>query len=119
MGKATTHPFPLPSEVKPVAGTEGSESMYPYFTRVRPEDDGKFWFYNSLHFPDPMPAFDMVTAEIAYIAMGAYTTRVFAIPPALGVEHRVINGRIYISVGSVTDERELARRAEVFQERAG
>ena len=119
MGKATTHPFPLPSEVKPVPGTEGSETMYPYFTRVRPEDDRKFWFYNSMHFPEPMPSFDVVTAEIPYIAMGAFTTRVFAIPPALGVEHRIINGRIYISVGSVTDQQEIGRRAEVFQERAG
>ncbi len=118
MGK-TANPFPLPSEVKPIPGTEGWENMYPYFTRVRAGDDEKFWFYNSMHFPEPMPAFDVVTAEIPYIAMGAFTTRVFAIPPALGVEHRLINGRIYISVGSVTDPEEIGRRARVFEERAG
>ncbi len=31
-----------------------------------PEDDKRFWFYNSMHFPEPMPAFDTITAEIPY-----------------------------------------------------
>jgi len=58
--------FLLPSEIRDVPGTEGWESMYPYFTRFRPEDDKVFWFYNAMHFPEPMPAFDVLTAEIPY-----------------------------------------------------
>ena len=92
--------------------------MYPYFTRFRPEDDQRFWFCNSMHFPEPMPAFDAITAEIPYIAMGAFTTRVFAFPTALGVDHRIINGRVYITANTVTDSQEIERRAKVFQERA-
>jgi pyruvate,water dikinase len=117
-GQSKRQPFPLPSEIESVPGTEGWQDMYPYFTRVRPEDDKRFWFYNSMHFPEPMPAFDSVTAEIPYTAMGAYTTRVFAFPTALGIDYRIINGHVYITANAVTDPQEIERRQKVFQERA-
>jgi pyruvate,water dikinase len=113
-----TTKFPLPSEVEAVPGTERSD-MYPYFTRFAPSDDGRFWFYNGMHFPEPMPAFDTITAEAPYISLGAYNTRVFAIPPVLGIDHRILNGRVYISAVPVLDPAEIERRVVVFQERAG
>jgi pyruvate, water dikinase len=116
--QTSRNPFPLPSQIRDAPGAEGWADMYPYFTRFRPEDDQRFWFCNSMHFPEPMPAFDAITAEIPYIAMGAFTTRVFAFPTALGVDHRIINGRIYITANTVTDPQEIERRAKVFQERA-
>jgi len=112
-------PFPLPSEIENVPGTEGWQDMYPYFTRVQPEDDERFWFYNSMHFPEPMPAFDVITAEVPYHGMGAFTSRVFAFPTALGIDHRIINGRIYITANTVTDPDEIDRRLAIFQQRAG
>ncbi len=63
--------FPLPSSLKVVPGTEGAQAAYPYYVQFSPEDDDRFWFYNSMHFPEPMSAFDMVTAEAAYCALGA------------------------------------------------
>ena len=66
--------FPLPSQIADVPGAEGWEAMYPYFTRFQPEDDTRFWFYNSMHFPEVVPAFDGITSEIPYTA-----TRVFAL----------------------------------------
>ena len=48
--------FPLPSQIADAPGADGWRSMYPYFTRFQPEDDKRFWFYNSMHFPEPMPA---------------------------------------------------------------
>jgi pyruvate,water dikinase len=111
-------PFPLPSEITDVAGAEGWRDLYPYYTRFRPEDDRRFWFYNSMHFPEPMPAFDAITGEVAYTGLGAYTTRVFAFPTALGIEHRIVNGRVYITAHAVSDPDEVQRRLKVFQERA-
>jgi pyruvate,water dikinase len=108
----------LPSQVATAPGAEGWERMYPYFTRFRPEDDGRFWFYNGMHFPEPMPSFDIITAEAAYCALGAMTTRVYAVPTALGIDHRIVNGRVYISAMPVTDPKEIERRAQVFQQRA-
>ncbi len=111
--------FPLPSQITDVPGAEGWRSMYPYFTRFQPEDDGRFWFYNAMHFPEPMPAFDTVTAEIPYTAIGANTARVFCFPTTLGIEHRIVNGRVYITAIPVLDPAEIERRLAVFQERAG
>ena len=113
------NPFPLPSEIGPVPGAENWADMYAYFTQVQPEDDGRFWFYNSMHFPEPMSAFDMITAEAAYHAMGASVTRVFAFPTAKGIDYRCINGRIYITANTVTDPQEIEERLALFQDRAG
>jgi pyruvate,water dikinase len=111
--------FPLPSQIEDVPGAENWRSMYPYFTRFQPEDDNRFWFYNAMHFPEPMPAFDVITAEIPYTAIGANTARLFVFPTTLGIEHRIVNGRIYITAIPVTDPAEIERRLAIFQERAG
>jgi pyruvate,water dikinase len=111
--------FPLPSAIEDVPGAENWRSMYPYFTRFQPGDDQRFWFYNSMHFPEPMPAFDAITAEIPYTAIGANTARLFVLPTTLGIEHRIVNGRVYITAIPVTDPGEIGRRAEIFNERAG
>jgi pyruvate,water dikinase len=112
-------PFPLPSDVKDVPGAENWRSMYPFFTRFQPGDDQRFWFYNSMHFPEPMPAFDAITAEIPYTAIGANTARIFVFPTTLGIEHRIVNGRVYITANPVSDPEEVSRRLTLFQERAG
>ena len=117
--RVTSRPFPLPSEIETVPGTEGWEDMYPYYTRRQPADDEVFWFCNSMHFPEPMPAFDALTAEVPYTAMGANTARLFAFPATLGVEYRIINGRVYITAHAISDPEEIDRRAEVFNRRAG
>jgi pyruvate, water dikinase len=111
--------FPLPSQIADVPGAEGWRSMYPYFTRFQPEDDNRFWFYNAMHFPEPIPAFDTITSEIPYTAIGANTARLFVFPTTLGIEHRIVNGRVYITAIPVTDPAEIERRLVLFQERAG
>ncbi|MHB1872085.1 MAG: PEP-utilizing enzyme [Steroidobacteraceae bacterium] len=110
--------FPLPSSLKVLAGTERAQAAYPYTVQFGPEDDQRFWFYNSMHFPEPMSCFDMITAEAAYCALGAANTRVHCLPTTLGIDHRIINGRVYIGGNAVTDPEEIARRTEQFQQRA-
>jgi pyruvate,water dikinase len=116
---ANNKAFPLPSEIADVPGAEGWRTMYPYFTRFQPGDDERFWFYNAMHFPEPMPAFDVLTAEVPYTAIGANTARVFSFPTTLGIEHRIVNGRVYITAIPVLDPAEVERRAADFAERAG
>jgi pyruvate,water dikinase len=110
--------FPLPSSLQVVPGTERAQAAYPYYTQFTAADDQRFWFYNSMHFPEPMSAFDMVTAEAAYCALGSSSTRVHCIPTTLGIDHRIINGRVYIGGNAVTDPAEVARRTTEFQKRA-
>jgi pyruvate,water dikinase len=81
-------------------------------------DDERFWFYNSMHFPEPMHHFDMVTAEAAYCALGSSNTRVHVLPTTKGIDYRIINGRVYIGGVGVTDPAELEERTAEFQQRA-
>ena len=115
---STAKGFPLPSSLKVVAGTEGAQAAYPYYMQFTKEDDGRFWFYNSMHFPEPMCVFDMVTAEAAYCALGSANTRIHCLPTTLGIDYRIINGRVYIGGNAVTDPGEIARRTQEFQRRA-
>ena len=65
-----------------------------------------------------MSAFDMVTAEAAYCALGASNTRVHCLPTTLGIDYRIINGRVYIGGNAVTDPVEIERRTNEFHQRA-
>jgi len=115
--------FPSPYEIETPPGCEGWEEMYPYYAvfdeRRRVEDEQRFWFWNSMHFPLPMPAFDLVCSDVPYMGIAAWQNRVFAVPPAMGIDYRIVNGYIYISGNPVTDPAKIAERAEFFQRRAG
>ena len=72
-----------------------------------------------MHFPVPMPAFDVICIDSPYQAVGSWQNRVFAVPPAMGIDYRCVNGYIYISGNPVTDPAKIAERAQFFQARAG
>ena len=118
-----SHEFPSPFDVETPAGAEGWEEMYPYYLLFDParreEEANRFWFYNGMHFPEPMPAFDMITAESCYLSIGLYQGRVFSIPTVLGIEHRVVNGYVYITSNEVSDPAEIEKRLETFLPRIG
>jgi pyruvate, water dikinase len=124
---ATTAPkagaFRSPYEIETPPGCEGWEEMCPYYSlfdeRRRDADENRFWFWNSMHFPVPMPAFDVICIDSPYQAVGSWQNRVFAVPPAMGIDYRCVNGYIYISGNPVTDPAKIAERAEFFQKRAG
>ncbi len=114
--------FPNPYSVATPEGCEGWEEMYPYYAlfdeRRRETDENRFWFWNSMHFPIPMPAFDVICIDSPYQAVGAWQNRVFAVPPAMGIDYRAVNGYIYISGNPVTDPDKIAERAGFFEKRA-
>lgn len=120
---AETRAFPSPLSIETPPGCEGWEEMYPYYALLsedrREADEGRLWFWNSMHFPDPMPAFDAIAIDGPYYALGTWQNRVFAIPPAMGIEHRIVNGYVYITPNAVTDPAKIAERAGYFEERAG
>jgi pyruvate,water dikinase len=118
-----TRSFPSPFAIETPPGCEGWEQMYPYHARVsehrRAADEGRLWFWNSMHFPEPVAAFDAVAVDAPYYAIAAWQNRVFAVPPAMGIDYRIVNGYVYISANPVTDPALIAERAELFQRRAG
>jgi pyruvate,water dikinase len=115
--------FPSPFSIETPPGCEGWEEMYPYYAlfdeRRRDSDENRFWFWNSMHFPVPMPAFDAICIDSPYQAVGDWQNRVFAVPPAMGIDYRIVNGYVYISGNPVTDPAKVAERAEFFSKRAG
>ena len=115
--------FASPYDVPTPPGADGWEEMYPYYLLFddarRDEDDKRFWFYNGMHFPEPMPPFDLITAESCYLSIGRYQGRVFSIPTVLGIEHRVVNGYVYITANEVTDPALIEQRLATFLPRIG
>ena len=115
--------FPDPYEIETPAGAEGWQELYAYhnlFQDGRREVDGKkTWFRNSLHFPEVSYPFDQITIDCAFMGTGVTNTRVFAMPPAKGLDVRVVNGYTYMSALPAPAPEEIERRAAEFGVRAG
>ena len=115
--------FPSPFEVPTPPGCEGWEEMYavPHpvqrgSPRLRRES---LLVPARVHNAEPFYPFDAVFFDYADVALNQANSRLFVVPPSLGVEYRVLNGYVYFSTNSVTDEATLARRAELFAKRGG
>lgn len=110
-------------EAKAPAGAEGWQRMYPYFLVSQPEgraaEDARFWFADSMHWSRAVHPFDSIGAEAVYYGAGVNSARSIALPAALGLDVRVVNGYVYICPQPVTDQAEIDRRLALFQERAG
>ena len=119
----TPRRFPSPFEIPAAPGCEGWEELYAPHIRFgearRPFEEGRFWFQEALHAPEPLYPFDALVFEWTVAALNQTSARLFAVPPSLGVEFRILNGYAYDSPTSVTDEATLARRTELFKERGG
>jgi len=118
--------FPNPHDFKSIPGTEGWERMYPYQYRFVTDDPERkeyeektLWFNDALHYPEPLCPFDTIWDEAWYLALSQYNNRIFMVPPVRGVDHRIINGYVYISPVPVTDPKEIEARVPHFMERAG
>ena len=115
--------FPSPFAVPIPPECEGWEEMYAYFNLFGEErrefDESRCWFQLSSHYAEPYYPFDSIFFDYADTALNQASSRVYAIPPSRGLEQRIINGYVYVSPNSVTDEATLARRAELFAGRGG
>ena len=85
----------------------------------RDYDEGRFWFQEGLHWPEPIRPFDAVLVEALFVGLNQSSARLFAIPPSLGAEYRVLGGYVYSSPNVLTDPGLVAGRAELFEQRAG
>ncbi|MBI2840025.1 MAG: PEP-utilizing protein mobile subunit [Acidobacteria bacterium] len=115
--------FPNPFAVQTPPGAEGWEKLYPYYMLFSSErrqlEEGKFWFRDSMHHPEPLYPFDAITAESWGVALGEYNSRVFLFPAGLGIDQRILNGYLYVSPNAITDEAVIRARVAGFAERAG
>ncbi len=114
--------FISPYEVSAPAGAEGWQQLYPYFLSFREDrkeqEEGRFWFCDSQHWPSVFRPFDTIGVEFAIKCLGQYNTRFYMIPPANGIDYRILNGYVYMSPVAVAPEL-IADRVPLFLERAG
>ena len=115
--------FPSPFEMPTPPGAEGWQDLYAYssvFSEDRREyEESAFWFMDGVHSPEAIPPWDATIVEYALIALSQYNTRHYVIPPARGVDIRILNGYMYLSPVGVTDPEEIEARIPEFAERAG
>ena len=115
--------FSSPFDIGTPAGAEGWEDLYTYslpFSEDRREyEDGVFWFQDGVHWPEPLTPWDATFYEYAIACLSQYNTRHYLIPPALGIDYRVLNGYAYLTPVPVMDPAEIEARVPQFMERAG
>ncbi len=115
-----------PHDVPVIPGTEGWERMYPYHYQFTTDDPARsereskqLWYYDGLHYPEPHYPFDLIWDEAWFLALSQNNTRTFLVPPALGIDHRIVNGRVYITPIGIEDPEVIQARIPVFMKRAG
>ena len=115
--------FPSPFDVEPPEGAEGWEELYSYslpFSEDRRDyEDDRFWFHDSVHWGEALPPWDATHIEQAFMSLGQANSRVFVVPPAMGVDLRVLYGYNYISPIQLSDPKEIEARVPEFMDRAG
>ena len=117
-----TDRFDSPFDIQTPPGAEGWEELYTYsslFSESRRDyEDGGFWFHDGVHWPEAMTPWDTTLFEFAIASLSQYNTRHYVIPPALGVDFRILNGYVYLSPVPAPVE-EIEGRVPEFLERAG
>jgi pyruvate, water dikinase len=115
--------FPSPFAVEAPPGAEDWRRLYPYYYLFSDErrefEEEKFWFFDGMHNPEPVYPFDTIMPESWWVMLNQYLTRVWMVPPTLGIDQRIVNGYLFVSPTSITDEATIEARAPQFAERAG
>ena len=114
--------FPSPYSMKTPKGAEGWQELYPYYLTfqdsLRKQEESRFWFCDSQHWPNVFKPFEVIGVEFASRCLGAYNTRHYIIPPADGIDFRIHMGYNYFSPVGVAPEL-IGDRVPHFLERAG
>lgn len=117
--------FMDPHEVPSIPGTEGWEEMYPYYyifgkgnTEREKYESNQLWFYDGVHYPFPMHPLDIIWDDMWHLTLSGFTSKVFCIPNSNGIDHRILNGYIYLS-GTFPPKEEEVRRLPLVQARTG
>jgi pyruvate,water dikinase len=115
--------FSSPFEILTPPGAEGWERLYRYsslFSEDRRDyEDAQFWFRDGVHWPEVVSPWDSTIYEYAIASLSQYNTRHYVIPPALGVDFRILNGYTYLTPVGVADPAVVEARVPEFLERAG
>lgn len=114
--------FDSPFELDGPEGVEGWEELYSpsatFGEHRRDYEDSRFWFWDSMHWGKALTPWDAVFYEAAIMSLSQMNSRHYRIPPADGVDFRILNGYAYLSPVGV-DPDKIEARVPQFMERAG
>lgn len=114
--------FSSPFEIETPPGAETWQDLYTYsllFSEERRDyEDSGFWFHDGVHWPEALAPWDVTFFEYAFVGLSQYNTRHYIVPPAYGVDFRILNGYVYLSPVSAPAE-DIESRVPLFMERAG
>ncbi|WP_370325638.1 PEP-utilizing enzyme [Euzebya sp.] len=115
--------FPNPYELPTPDGAEGWEELYAYSALFgegrRARDEQQFWFMDSMHWGWAMSPWDADHLMYAISALSQYNSRHYLVPPANGIDFRILHGYPYFSPVTIADPAQVEARAGAFVERAG
>lgn len=121
--------FMDPHEVPALQGVEGWERMYSpaYLFTPKGEDpqrakyeSERLWIWDSLHQPPvPWPMSTDLFDTVWWPRINQMNTNVFCLPPAAGLDHRMLYGYPYLSSTPITDPKLIQERAGLFDKRVG
>ena len=117
-----TNRFESPFEVAGPEGVDGWEELYTpsssFGEARRQYEDDRFWFWDSMHWGHAMTPWDSYFLDVALASLSQMNSRHYRIPPADGVDFRILYGYAYLSPVGV-DPSKIADRVPQFMERAG
>ena len=121
--------FMDPHDVPAPEGVEGWERMYSPAYLFTPEGEDpertkyeseRLWVWDSLHQPPvPWPMSTDLYDTTWWPRLNQMNTNVFCLPPAAGLDHRMLYGNSYLSSTPITDPELVGERAQQFEKRAG
>ena len=115
-----------PHDVEPIPGTEGWEGcilittnslvMTPSGPSMKAISSGTM---TACTIPSPIHLLTSSGDEAWFLALSQNNTRTFLVPPAKGIEHRIVNGYVFITPIGIADPKEIEARVPIFMKRAG
>lgn len=115
--------FPSPFSIPEPEGAAGWQELYTYHLAFsegrRAYEDDRFWFQDSMHWGWAMTPWDATHVEHAIGSLSQYNSRHYRIPPADGLDFRILYGYPYFSPVGVDDPARIEARVPEFMERAG
>ncbi|MGH9246499.1 MAG: PEP-utilizing enzyme [Acidimicrobiales bacterium] len=115
--------FPSPFDIEAPEGVEGWEELYTYaliFSDGRRDyEESRFWFFDSMHWGWAVTPWDATHIEHAISSLAQYNSRHYLVPPADGIDFRILYGYPFFSPVTIEDPARIESRVPQFMERGG
>ena len=113
-------PLEVEEKVKEYLGEyyEVAYDYVPYYFRLRSDDEEKFLFQDSIHWPSPLKPIDMFMIQLMQWPYCMPQHLLHKFPTSRGADWKIVNGYAFIIPLEVSDPEEIKKREEHFMNSA-